>query len=404
MDSKKKLLESVEFGTVIPTMKSFATYDTENGKKVNPKKELMEHVKEFIKREDVIGDNFLSLFAKRYQAKLMETNNINVSTGTGTGYGTGGNPSTSGEVEMGMLRGQTVGDALGAGTDLQVAATLEIYNFVIRGFQRYMDDTFVRKYTTENVVTMIPLTEYVENVTAIGAQGGNAAGQLSHTEKKVTYASVNLSSPESEKGGKITWTRSLLEDVTFDIQAEMAEGLGHAIAVTMMKDILGATSGLGSITGAKMASGAVIQIGNPILWTDFLAVVGAVDTGIKQSDNTYKTYGPADYTLVSPDVYWQLLNIIQATNVLYEGSTDPVNKGVIKLSLGTTILKESLLPSGTIYAVNSQKAIALITRRALKIEPVLFPDWNEYGFIGTVRYGVTPLFEAAVQKGSVSGS
>ena len=92
------------------------------------------------------------------------------------------------------------------------------------------------------------------------------------------------------------------------------------------------------------------------------------------------------------------------TNVLYEGSTDPIQRGAIRLALGATILKQSVLPKGTMYALNSQKSIALVTRRTLRIEPVLFPVWNEYGFIGTVRYGVTPIFSGATQKGSISGS
>ena len=305
---------------------------------------------------------------------------------------------TESEIEMGTLRGQTVGDASGAGAGMQVYATLEIFNAVVRGFTRYMDDSFVKKYTTTSVVFKVPKTEYQELADDI------SSGQLPHTEKKIDYATVDLSSPESEKGAKVTWTRALLEDVTFDVQAEMAEGLGHAIAYLMMRDILTSSAGLAGVAGADMAAGEVIEISNPILWTDFLAVVGAVDVGIKDVNNAFKTYGPADYVLVSPDLYWQLLNIIQMTNVLYEGSTDPINRGAIKLALGATILKQSVLPAGTMYALNSQKAIALVTRRTLKIEPVLFPVWNEYGFIGTVRYGVTPVFKQSIQKGSVSGS
>jgi len=318
---------------------------------------------------------------------------------------------TEAEIEMGYLRGQTVGDSSGAQALSQVFATLEIFNAVVRGFTRYMDDSFVKKYTTENVVFKVPKTEYQE------LAGPISSGQLPHTEKTIDYATVDLSSPESEKGGKVTWTRALLEDITFDVQAEMAEGLGYSIAYMMMKDILtevrqtttslGVTvyqGGLAAVQPSQMPKGAVIQINNPILWTDFLAVVAAVDTGVQQSDGSFKTYGPPDYVLVSPDIYWQLLNIIQMTNVLYEGSTDPIQKGAIKLALGCTILKQSVLPSGTIYALNSQKAIALVTRRTLKIEPVLFPVWNEYGFIGTVRYGLTPIFPQSVQKGSVSGS
>jgi hypothetical protein len=324
---------------------------------------------------------------------------------------------TEGEIEMGALRGQTVGDASGATAGLQVYATLEIFNAVIRGFTRYMDDSFVKKYTTENVVFKVPKTEYQE------LAGNISSGQLPHSEKLIDYATVDLSTPESEKGAKVTWTRALLEDVTFDVQAEMAEGLGHAIAYLMMKDILTGSHGLASVPAAQTGSYAndtlggttsdfqegmpaqeVITIGNPILWTDFLNVVGAVDQGIEQSDGSFKTYGPPDYVLVSPDLYWQLLNIIQMTNVLYEGSTDPIQRGAIRLALGATILKQSVLPKGTMYALNSQKSIALVTRRTLRIEPVLFPVWNEYGFIGTVRYGVTPIFSGATQKGSISGS
>ncbi len=288
---------------------------------------------------------------------------------------------TEAEIEMGYLRGQTVGDSVGAQALSQVFATLEIFNAVVRGYTRYMDDSFVKKYTTENVVFKVPKTEYQE------LAGPISSGQLPHTEKTIDYATVDLSSPESEKGGKVTWTRALLEDITFDVQAEMAEGLGYSIAYMMMKDILtevrqtttslGVTvyqGGLAAVQPSQMPKGAVIQINNPILWTDFLAVVAAVDTGVQQTDGSFKTYGPPDYVLVSPDIYWQLLNIIQMTNVLYEGSTDPIQKGAIKLALGCTILKQSVLPSGTIYALNSQKAIALVTRRTLKIEPVLFPE------------------------------
>lgn len=336
-------------------------------------KQLQESVEEFTKSCVAMNHPFFTRYVKNYEKHLQETT----------------------EPEMGALRGQTVGDASGASSNMQVAATLEIFNAVIRGYTRYMEDTFVKKYTTESTTFKIPLTEYKELAANI------SAGELPHSEKKIDYAVVDLSTPESEKGAKITWTRSLLEDVTFDIQAEMAEGLGFAIAKLMMQDII---TKLDTCVATSMPAREVIDSSNPIVWTEFLAVIGAVDTGILQTDKTYKTYGPADYCLVSPDLYWQLLNIIQLTNVLYEGSTDPIRNGVIKLALGTTIVKESLLPAGVMYAVNSQKAIAMVTRRVLKIEPVVFPSWNEYGFIGTVRYGTTLIFSGAIQKASFTGS
>jgi len=382
-------------------------------KKLLEAKPESEEVKEFIKRTSTEYHPFVDKWIKNYDKALKE-----------------------GEIEIGALRGQTVADAVAAGGGMQVYATLEIFNAVIRGFTRYMDDSFVRKYVTDSVIFKIPKTEYRELV------GSISAGELPHTEKMIDYATVDLSTPESERGGKVTWTRSLLEDVTFDVQAEMAEGLGHAIAYKITNDILTA---LLAVPVLAMPKNAKVTISSPITWDQFLDVIGAVDTGVTDytitmtagADNAVpsdigkmvkddgveigplvsftrgsnpavwvvatratvanasamtitggtgsgtsassvknagvRTYGPADFCLVSPDVYWQLLNIIQMTNVLYEGSTDPVNKGVIKLALGTSIVKQSLLPAGTVIALNSEKAIALVTRRALKIEPVLFP-------------------------------
>lgn len=285
----------------------------------------------------------------------------------------------AGEPEAGHMVGQTYGDnADKVGTDYQVMATIEVFNAVVRGFTRYMDDSFVRKYTTDSVKFYVPLVEYQE------LAAGIATHELPHSEKQVDYASVDLSAPESEKGCKVSWTRALMEDATFDVQAELMEGLGHAIAVMIMKDILQTICGYHltptTIAAyiATLAHGDVRTISNPITWAQFLATVSDVDIGISDTSDsdwtpTTKTYGPADYVLVSTDVYWQLLNIIQLTNVLYEGSTEPINSGRIKLALGCTILKQSLLPTGYIIALNSEKAIALVTRRALKIEPVLFP-------------------------------
>lgn len=337
------------------------------------------------------------------------------------------------EPEIGAVVGQTVGDQVAYSTrsvtGLTVFKTLEIFNSVIRGFTRYMDDSFVRKYVTDSVIFKVPLVEYRELASGI------SVAEFPHTEKLIDYATVDLSSPESEKGAKCTWTRALLEDITFDVQAELMEGLGHAIAVRMNIDIMTTLLGLGYVNAvhqtvalqnayfAKMPYGGLRTIASPITWANFLALVGDVDIGVAVADKTmaagdlgtemfttaatwetHKTYGPADYFLCSPEIYWQLLNIIQLTNVLYEGSTDPVKLGRIKLALGVTIVKCGMLPTGVCIALNSEKAVALVTRRSLKIEPILFPVWNEYGFIGTVRYGIAVLYPGAIQIGCVSNT
>jgi hypothetical protein len=299
--------------------------------------------------------------------------------------------------DKGTIRGQSVSDATGATANKQVAATTEILNSVIHGYNREMEDTFVRKYTMTSTILKVPKTEYEETADDIDATEGTVAD----ASKDIDYATIDLTTPESERGAKATWTRNALEDTTFDIQGEMLEGLGKAIAIKVMKVVI---AKLLAVTTANQPSGANVTISSTITWPEFLSVIGAVDTGVEQDDETYKTYGPADYCLVSPDVYWQLLNIIQMTNVLYEGSTDPVNKGIIKLALGCTIVKASLLRKGYLIALNSQKAVALGTRRTLTIEPIEEPEKNKYGFLGTVRCQAALLFEQAIQIGCRASS
>lgn len=302
-----------------------------------------------------------------------------------------------GEIETGALTGPAKTAEPGLSTlGFSVAATYEIYNAVIRGYKRYMDDSFVRKYTTTNTIFRMPLVEYQE---LVASMDGN--GEFPHTEKQIKYASVDLTPIATEKGGKCTWTRAMLEDCTFDVQAEMAEGMGHAIAYQQMKTILDA---LLNIDRTLTPTGGTISLSAAIKWEEFLSVIAAVDIGIPQGDGSTKTYGPADVVLVSPDIYWQLANIVQMTNVLYYQDAAMVKKGVIELALGCRIVKESVLPAGTVIALNSEKAIMLVTRRSLRIEPVLFPVWNEYGFIGSVRYGVKTLFEGAIEIGQVTPS
>ena len=386
MNTQKRLVEAVMSDPNQTVGQKNGVQGFLNAMKGNGNPFLDKWIENYAKAEK---DGSLADYMAQHKAEAQGTGIGNISGGSAGPIGTVSEPA------MGALRGQTVGDTVGFVNGYQVAATLEIFNAVVRGFRRYMDDSFVKKYTTESVVFKVPKLEYQEYVANI------SGGYVPHTEKTIDYATVNLSSPESEKGGMVSWTRALLEDVTFDVQAEMAEGLGHAIAAKMMKDILAT---LMNVTPANEPAGKTETITDPIQWTEFLTVIGDLDIGVQASDGTRKTYGPADYCLSSVDVYWQLLNIIQMTNVLYEGSTDPVKKGVINLALGTSIVKQSFLPDGTIIALNSEKAVALVTRRALKIEPVLFPVWNEYGFLGTVRYGTTIIFEQAIQIGQAASS
>ena len=400
----------------------------------------------------------------------------------------------TGQPEGGMVKGYSPsGD-----TALDnLVVTKEVFTAVIRGYDLYMDDSFVRKFTTESDTFYYPKTEYSEIVDEISSSYGSGE-QPPHGEKGLGSVSFNL---QHERGSTVQWTRSAVESATYDLQGEMLEGLGHNIAVDMMSaviaQIITSTTGdassnatipfanwmpVSALTFTKHASGGVN-------FTQFLAILAAVDIGFvkqvvvasanasdvapseddigavvkdKTQSNAYvgvlvgympnttlvagttvmtwiiltkpanaatitaaddlvlvrqdststsaemkavntitssglRKYGGPDTVLVSVDVFWDLMAILQFTNTLFTGNTQAISDGVLTTKFGTRIVKESLLPLNTIVALNSSKAIGMCIRRNIKVEPVLFPIWNAYGFLGTVRYDVEVLYPEAMQ-------
>ena len=405
----------------------------------------------------------------------------------------------TGEPEAGALKGF----APSGDTSLDnLTVTREVFGSALRGFDLYMDDSFVRKFQTESDTFFYPKTEYSEIVDEISSSYG-VGEQPPHGEKGLGSVYFNL---QHERGSQVTWTRAAVESATYDVQGEMLEGLGHNIAVDMMLSIINqiitSTTGDAStnasipykdwmpvegMTFTKHASGG-------ITFLQFLAILAALDEGyvkqivtasanandvlpsecdlgakvvdvtqsnlvvgvlvgyqpftaispgttvmkwvlmtklgvtINASDELtlvdqpnspptngatasagvmysvasvasygLRKYGGPDTVLVSVDVFWDLMAILQFTNTLFTGNTSAIEDGVLTTKFGTRIVKESLLPLNTVVAINSAKALGLCIRRNIKIEPILFPVWNSYGFLGTVRYDAEALYPESMQ-------
>jgi hypothetical protein len=255
-----------------------------------------------------------------------------------------------------------------------VAATLEIMNQILMGFVGYYPLDFARVYTTDKAEFKVPIGEYG---TASLISGANPSlftgGGFSDSPKTVTYVDFVL---DQEFGDQVTWTRAHLEDATWDVMAEQNEGAGYAMKKYIVQKMLTDMETNGTKAGAVDLSD----------WSELTAFLGSVDMA---------GYGPADYCLVNPTDYWTLLGLDQFVNSLYAGTDEVMRTGVARTMLGVTFIKVTGCTNPIV--LNSMKGIGLVYRRNLTVEPFLYPDKNEYGFICSMRATEKILNPLAVQ-------
>jgi hypothetical protein len=243
-----------------------------------------------------------------------------------------------------------------------VMATQELLNQILMGMETYIPLDFARQYTTNKAILNIPVGTY-------GAiAGAIAASVFVDSPKTETEVVISL---DEEYGVQISWTRAHLEDATWDVMAEQNEGAGRGIKACLC-DLL-----VTELIANATHLGAVVDLTN---WTEIVAFLGATDIA---------GYGQSDYCLVSPTDYWALLGLDQFVNALYAGTDEVMRSGVAKTMTGCTFVKCEGITEP--IAVNSKKAIALVTRRSLTVEPYEHPELNQYGFIASIRAKVGQL-------------
>lgn len=263
-----------------------------------------------------------------------------------------------------------------------VDVTLEILSNVIMGLESYVSDQWISKFTTDKDTFTIPVGEYG---TAIGEISGGVM-----PENQVTTGGVDVTL-NKEFGGLAHWTRAYIRSATFDGMALQQMGMGKSLAKYLCDLAVGILS---AIADADLAGGVSLSVtAAQITWAEFLAIVGAVDKG---------GYGPADYFLCPPKIYWQLLALDQFVNSLYTGSVESIKSGVLQTTLGVTVVKITGLADNRCYALNSGKAVGRVTRAEPTVEPYEKPDENEYGFVLSMVASHTAIFKAAVARGDAA--
>lgn len=237
------------------------------------------------------------------------------------------------------------------------AATVQALEQIIVGAKEYTPvEEFAKVFTADKATFLVPLGADGEAVAMSG-------GAFLNDPLVTTFATVNLDEG-TEYGIEVSWTRAHLEDATWAVFAEQNAAAGRALASKLTEITTDVLSAGGTSTGS-LASGT---------WADVVAFIGEVDVA---------TYGPADVFMVPVADYWLLMGVEQFTNSLYAGNDEVMRTGIAKTTLGVTVVRNSHCDEE--MALNKDKAVALVMRRNITVEPFEYPNENKYGFIASFR-------------------
>lgn len=195
-----------------------------------------------------------------------------------------------------------------------------VYDQIIMGVEEHHPLDFARIFNTDKTEIKVPIGTHGK------AKQRAAAGTFSAGEKTTSMVTIAI---DKEYGVDISWTKAHIEDATWDVLAEQMQGAGYALQLLLSTKL---TAEIKAITAANSAGGAFVTIAatTAITWAEFLALVGAVDIG---------GTGPADFVLVTPARYWQLLALSEFTSLLYGTSEEVMRTGVARTMIGVTVIR-----------------------------------------------------------------
>jgi len=208
---------------------------------------------------------------------------------------------------------------------------------------------------------------------------GTSFGAANVTYVDMTYNTLTLGNPV---GINLGWTREYLEDCKWDALAPQLKEAGRSIEEKMFADVLSAMD--------TACTSNTFTLSGTVTWANFCTGVG------KLAENDFK----CDIVICHPSEYMELLQLQQFIDASYMGSDDPISTGILKTTLGVTVVSSSKCTDGKMYFIDSSKWGAIGIRRDRKVEEYSYPDDNLYGIVASVRYGIKVVLEKAVAIGS----
>lgn len=217
------------------------------------------------------------------------------------------------------------------------------------------------------------------------------AGQGTVLSSAERYTKTDITINQEPKS-KQFWSQSFLEDAEWNVLERQTAEIGYELGEAETTDVVSTFEG---VTASSLAGGAAVSIntGADFGWADCVKLWKAV---VKEN------YRPGAM-MVNPDEMEGLWNDDKFISQFYFGGLADVARGVLGQSyLGFKILVSTLVTSGkvTMTDVRPQYAgAALCVRRDVTIKPYENPEKEEYGVLGSERYGLGTLRTKAIARG-----
>lgn len=161
------------------------------------------------------------------------------------------------------------------------------------------------------------------------------------------------------------------------------EVMRTGIAKTMFGVTVVRMSDMGDVVQAKYDAGAVADL---VKDEAFTGTVQGASTGFILADSMISgTFGGSDKV--------GLVTLLISTGAIVD------NQVLTGTSTATVVVAGAVGAWSDIIALNSRKALALVYRRHLEIEPFQYPDQNRYGFTTSVRAKAAAVVKAAIAVG-----
>ena len=255
----------------------------------------------------------------------------------------------------------------------------------------HMHDTLVEAANPEmigrDIIMVRPTTETMERFPLDEDAVAYRYAEGAYTRlsgKKISTVDVytNIIAEASEE-----WTREFLEDATWNVMDVMTEKVGRALGETETSKILALYA---AIANADLAGGAPIDNGGAALnWSGLLKLHNAV-----RGENWRPTV-----LAVNEIQLHQLLGDDKFIHAQYLPAENvDLERGIIGSVLGMKVLASTLVPNGTVYAIDTRVAAVMLLRRDVTVEDWEDPKTGMFGVRATTRFGLGVLRSKAVAK------
>ena len=254
-----------------------------------------------------------------------------------------------------------------------------------------MHDTMVDAAWPEligrNIITVMPTSEAMERFPLDAGTVGyryaeGAVTRLSSKKPSTVDIYTNQLAESSDE-----WSREYLEDATWNVMSKAVDNVGRALGQNETEVILAlyaAVQAADLATGAELAGGGLVAS-----WASLLSLHEAVR----------REHWRPNVLAVNEMQLHQLLNDDKFVKSVYLPSSETdIEQGTIGSVLGMKVQSSTLVPNGTMYAIDTRVASVMLLRRDVTVE-----DWEKvengtYGVRGTTRFGAGILRSKAIAR------